>query len=233
MVAMRSSMSAGFCAAAGALKTALAMRNDKNRASPVMPERVMRMPLSGCGERDYTRRRRRRHRGVLRRVLLRHLWPDGVLSAFTHCWLNPSYEVARCSLPPRDSHVSGIDGELEAGQEAHAKQAIDALAKGAFGIIMNDDGDIFCLQRAQLDRLGTTPFCRAGSVGRIQSDDAAGVDLHLGLLRKCAFQGHEGRAGIEDEEAPCSVDQNWQLDDGVRPRHSKNLLARRDAELAL
>src|SRR6266571_1789372 len=62
MTASRSSISAGFCAAAGALKTALATTNDKNRASPVMPERVMRMPLSGCGRPDYTRSRRRRHR---------------------------------------------------------------------------------------------------------------------------------------------------------------------------
>src|SRR5712691_3039226 len=62
MTASRSSRSPGFCAVAGALKTALAMRNDKNRASPVMPECVMRMPLSGCGGPDYTCRRRRRHR---------------------------------------------------------------------------------------------------------------------------------------------------------------------------
>src|SRR5215470_11248852 len=66
MTASSPSVSAalGDCAAAGALNTALAMMDDKNRASPVMPERVMGMPLSGCGGSHYTRRRRRRHRGV-------------------------------------------------------------------------------------------------------------------------------------------------------------------------
>src|SRR5262247_2792835 len=46
---------------------------------------------------------------------------------------------ARGSLSRRDPHVAGVDGELEAGQEAHAEQAIDALSKGAFGIVLNDD----------------------------------------------------------------------------------------------
>src|SRR3954449_12647197 len=84
---------------------------------------------------------------------------------------NPT-SYARGLLPGRESHVLGIDRELEAGQKAHAEQAIDALAKRDFGIILDDDRDVLCLQRAQLNRSGSAPFCRAGSVRCIQSDDA-------------------------------------------------------------
>src|SRR4030095_17184413 len=98
----------------------------------------------------------------------------------------------RVALPRRYPHVSRVDGELEAGQEAHAEQAIDALSKGAFGIVLNDDWDVLGLQRAQLNHRSAAPFGRAGAVGCIQSDGAVEVDLHLALLRERGLQGTQG-----------------------------------------
>src|SRR5215467_12417183 len=119
--------------------------------------------------------------------------PERVMRCLVRLW-GPDCSRICCSLPRRDSHVSGINGDLEAGQEAHAEQAIDALSKETLDIILNDDRDFLGLQRAQLNRCGPAPFCHVGSVGGMQSDDAVGIDLHLGLLRERALQAYEGRA---------------------------------------
>ena len=101
-----------------------------------------------------------------------------------------------------------IDGDFEPGQKAHPQKTVDTVTKSGLVIVLNHNRHVLGLQRAKLDRRGSSQLPVGHAIRSMQSNGAPLIDDDRGFLGKSPFESYERCASIEDKNAPSAIDRD-------------------------
>jgi hypothetical protein len=101
-----------------------------------------------------------------------------------------------------------IDGDFEPGQKAHPQKTVDTVTKSGLVIVLNHNRHVLGLQRAKLDRRGSSQLPVGNAIRSMQSNGAPLIDDDRGFLGKSPFESYERCASIEDKNAPSAIDRD-------------------------
>jgi hypothetical protein len=101
-----------------------------------------------------------------------------------------------------------VDGDFEPGQKTHPQKTVDTVTKSCLVIVLDDNRHVLGLQRAELDRRGSSQLPVGNAVRSMQSYGAPRIYGDRGFRSKSPFESDKCRTGIEDKNTPSAIDRD-------------------------